>query len=343
MNSSGSGAAATTSSSIPWGGVQFGLTGRRQDEGRPTKDSSLQTIIQSSKLIKVKFEATDDIVKYVDGQSNLSNAIKEYFGRETSQLKIQIAIFHMGEELKKDAQFVYDNMKTIAHFDLDQFFTGLFEMNFPSPNSSLQLGYSKLTQNFPTKRTIIEYARTFRCFVNMLKWELNTQINKFLEGLSCADVKSALRRHKLGGMAFNDLVSLAVDINNNLNLEKNTSRTLILEEENDKGTDFDMTLKIFNTDFRDYKEKAMRHNLGNGSCWNCFSDGHRSITCQKRSCKFCDRPTSVVRHYSLLCPKAPEKLDNFLTQRKKAEAMRRPNVKMVEDTVEWQFDETDFD
>ena len=335
FSSSSAAAAAVPSPSVPWGSNQFGVTARRTD-------TTLQTIIQSAKLIKVKFEATDDIVKYVDGQSNLSGAIKEYFGRETNQLKIQIAIFHLGEELKKDAQFVYDNMKTLAQFDLDQFFEGLFEMNFPSPNSSLQLGYSKLTQNFPTKRTIVEYARTFRCFVNMLKWDLNTQINKFLEGLTCSDVKSALRRHKLGGMAFNDMVSLAVDINNNLNLEKNVSRALVLGEDGGTEEELGHVYKIFETPFSHYKDKARKHGLGDG-CWNCFSGNHRSITCQKRSCKFCDRPTNVVKHYSLLCPKAPKNFDNFIIQRNKAELMRTANVKVAEDIVEWQFDDTDFD
>ena len=150
-------------------------------------------------------------------------------------------------------------------------------------------------------------------------------------------------------MEFSDLVTLAVNINNNLALEKSAPRALVMEDESTfwGGADYDgeAAYLIMGLPLGKYLDEANKQGC-KGKCFNCFGM-HRSNLCKRKDCKFCEKPTSVAQHYSLLCPKAPKSLAKFLEARNGVEQQRNEQkknfVRIAEDYDRFVFGDEDFD
>ena len=93
-----------------------------------------------------------------------------------------------------------------------------------------------------------------------------------------------------------------------------------------------------------YLDEAGKWNLEK-KCFNCFNE-HSAQEC-KRTCRFCSKPSSQARHYSLLCPKRPKDFRKYISARGEAQRRieeKRTQVKMVEDSfVSYEFEEDEFD
>ena len=150
-------------------------------------------------------------------------------------------------------------------------------------------------------------------------------------------------------MAFQDLVTLAVNINNNLTLEKATQRTLVVDEVDEGvaywgGADVERACLIMGIPLKKYLDEAEKQGC-RGKCFNCFGV-HKSALCKRRDCKFCEKQLSVAGHYSLLCPKAPKNLAKFLEARRGEEQRRQEQknsaVRIAEDFENFIFEDEDF-
>ena len=286
----------------------------------------------------------------------LARVVEEFYGDENPELQIKIALLALGDNLRTDADFIFSGFRDLRHFNLDDFFTALFKLSFPAPLSTLDLGYRKLTQNFPDKSSIVEYSRKFRTFVKMLGLNLETQINKFLDGLADLEVRLTLRKNNLEDMDFRGVVTLAVNVKNNLSLEK-TSRALwgkegsnsgeetrVYRGREDYGDEEDDILLIMGTPLKKYMSEAEKWGLGR-ACFNCFNE-HSAQQCTKE-CKFCQRGVRQARHYSILCPKRPRDMKKFFAERveaKKKYEERKIQVKLAEESVLFcDFTDDDFE
>ena len=276
----------------------------------------------------------------------MAKAINDIFYDESEFGKVQIALLHMSEQLRRDGEVVFSRLKLRPYFTLADFMDDLYKLNFPAPHSSLDLGFRSLTQSYPVKSTIMEYSRRFKTFTSMLKYDVNGLYNKFVDGLASSELKLALRRNQLEGKPFDEIVSMAVSIGNNLTVERAGIRSYVREKEAVKGLygesalaaegeEDDEMFKIMGVSIKRYFLEADRKNV-NERCFNCFSKAHMATECPHKSCKFCDKPVNSVNHLSLLCPSAPRTLTKFLQSRDKEKA-KRATVKIAEDFEDFVF------
>ena len=68
-------------------------------------------LAQSNKVISTKLSESGDIIAYIESQSKLMSAIEEFFPGESVQTKIHVALLHMSEKIRSDADYVYEDMK----------------------------------------------------------------------------------------------------------------------------------------------------------------------------------------------------------------------------------------
>ena len=99
--------------------------------------------------------------------------------------------------------------------------------------------------------------------------------------------------------------------------------------------------KIFDTDVKKYFRVADDKGVGQ-RCFQCFSRDHKVANCKKTTCKFCSQKSVKVRHYSLLCPRAPRNFTTFLGVRDGAVDKRTSVLKITDDFREFTFQESDF-
>ena len=308
-----------------------------------------KTLCESGKLITIKMKHTNEIVEYIETQSLLGRAIDEFYREEEERLKIQIALVHLDDRLRLDSDYVYERMIEGGRFELEAFFMALFQMSFPSPMTTLQMGFAKLTQASPLKGSIPDYTRRMKTFCPMLKFELAPQIPRFIFGLEEAGVRAALRRHNLEQMSFEEVVGLSVTISNNLSVEKSTQMVMAgwegegsQDEEGMEVTGGDSVMKIFGVSLQKYFDMSDRKKI-TGRCFNCFGTSHTAERCTKKVCKFCLKGNREVRHYSLLCPRCPYDLTKFLEARNGAEEKRSKVLRLADDFVDYTFTDSDFE
>ena len=297
----------------------------------------MKVLISSSKIVKGCLKSKTNIVEFMVDASMLSESIEEFFGRESEDLKIKIALLHMDTDVRTDADTVYKNLRGVGLYNLESFMEGLFALNFPSPWSSLDLAYRGLRQG---DLSVVEYARRFKLFVAKLELNLKGQVNKFLMGLKDPGLRSALYKQNLEDLEFDGLVRWAVSLTNNLKLERvNAGVGVATEWEGDEtclkmieGEGFDSAYKIMGIPLGKYLKAAEDKGV-KLRCFNCFGTGHGSLQCGLRMCKFCEKGTSQAQHYSLMCPRAPRNLAKFLEERDKKKAARyeNQNVKCIAD------------
>ena len=341
------------------GGRGRGVRQPRRNQGQPHAGgrprNTLASLAQSSKVIKIKLSDGLDIVSYVDAQSKLQNSIEEFYSEEDDEFQIKVALLALGENLRTDADFIFSGFRELGHYSLEDFFTALFKLSFPAPLSTLDLGFRKLTQNYPTKSSIVEYSRKFKTFVRMLGLNLETQINRFLDGLADGEVRMTLRKNNLEEMDFRGVVTLAMNIQNNLSLEK-TSRAMwggyreegegvgVFMGEDRSWAGEDGVNLVMGIPLKRYLDEATRWGLDK-KCFNCFNE-HSAQEC-KRVCRFCSKQVQQAKHYSLLCPKRPRDFRKYMVARGEAQKRveeKRAQVKLVEDSfITYEFGEEEFD
>ena len=290
------------------------------------EDRRMKLLMSSTKLIKCILKSGRNIVDYMVEANTLYESIEEFFGGEGEDLKIKVALLHMDEVMRTDADEVYRNLRVVGVYDLKGFMAGLFSLNYPSPWSSLDLAFRGLKQG---ELSIIDYSRRFKLFVGQLELNLKGQVNKFLLGLKDANLRSSLYKQNLDEMEFDQIVKWAVTLSNNLKVERGMGASVSACVE----FDLDETCLVMGEMDLECSYKVMGVPLGNYlraaedkgvklRCFNCFGSGHGAVECGLKTCKFCEKDPKKVKHYSLMCPKCPRNLGKFLDERDKYKSSR---------------------
>ena len=340
--------AGASTASTPRGGMAadplaFGSAARgpstsSRGSSRPDvreEDRRMKLLMSSTKLIKCILKSGRNIVDYMVEANTLYESIEEFFGGEGEDLKIKVALLHMDEIMRTDADEVYRNLRVVGVYDLKGFMAGLFSLNYPSPWSSLDLAFRSLKQG---ELSIIDYSRRFKLFVGQLELNLKGQVNKFLLGLKDANLRSSLYKQNLDEMEFDQIVKWAVTLSNNLKVERGMGASVSSCVE----FDLDETCLIMGEMDLEYAYKVMGVPLGTYlkaaedknvklRCFNCFGSGHGAVECGLKACKFCGKDPKKVKHYSLMCPKCPRNLEKFLDERDKYKNSRAAQSACIAD------------
>ena len=351
----GTSATASGAARNPWGSADEtsaaaaasalgGPTRRGYADAASSLKHETQVLINSQKLVKYILKSKSDVVSFMVDVAMLVESIEEFFGGESEDLKIKISLLHMGDDVRNDADAVYKTLKGAGDYDLKKFMTDLFAINFPAPWSSLDLAYRELRQG---DSTIIEYARKFKLFVGKLELNLKAQVNKFLLGLRENQVRSALYKQNLESLDFEAIVRWAVNLTNNMKLERASAGVHFGEETNmgcetsvleSREGENEASYKIMGVPISEYW-KVMDAKGVKNKCFQCFGEGHGSISCSLKRCKFCDKDTKIAKHYSILCPRCPKDLTKFIEARDKAKFNRRPTpVKYTDEYDNYEFE-----
>ena len=292
-----------------------------------------KVLAEASKIVKIKLTFNSDVILFLDNLGKLERAVEDLYGAESERLKIQIGLNQCDERCRTDGDVIYESYKAQGVFDFSEFLKDLFKLNFPAPQSSLDIGFQTLSQNYPVKSTIVDYARRFRSIVGLLELRLDKQGTKFINGLASAELKMTLRRNDIENLNFDQLVALAVSLSNRLAQDKDKgSRVQWVTY----GGDEDECYLICNQPANKYFTAARAKGV-EGRCFNCLGLSHKHNECRLRSCKFCDKPIKTSGHLSLLCPKAPKSFDKFIEKRT---ASKKPTdeVRFAEDFEDYLFD-----
>ena len=226
----------------------------------------------------------------------------------------------------------------------------------------MELAFRSLTQNSPAKQSLVDYARKFRTICRLLNYDIQGQFFKFVEGLASSELKAALRRSKTEGMQFDQLVALAVSIENNLSFEKPSVARIFHgreaesagsgmgggvvarpQKEWEEGDDLnrdDVILAIMGVPITKYFKRSDQKGM-KGRCFNCFGF-HSAVKCKYPKCKFCMKNCKEVKHYSVLCPKAPQEFGNFLEARDKAKQNKNTGVRYTSTFTEYEFSDEEL-
>ena len=318
--------------------------------GERRENTKVRVLAMSGKVIKLTIKENNDIVNFLDALAKLESIIRDLYSEETEQLKVQIALNQLGDKIRSDGDAVYESMGEAGDYDLGEFFRGIYRMSYPAPQSTLDLGFRNLKQG---GGTVSEYARKFRTVVGLLGYNLTTFTFKFIDGLTNAELRQAIRRQNIEGMEFQELVALISSINNSLSTEKQQTKVFfgaevrgeskgeagVLEGWGGGDEEDERICKILGVPVQKYFKKADEKKVSRETCWNCFNKGHQSLACVKKNCKFCARPTQVVKHLSLICPKAPSDFRKFFEAR---ENSKKEQVKMANERIPVEFDDYYF-
>ena len=331
-------------------GFGHGYQGKSRRGGRrdPQKDR-LMKISSASKVLKIKLNSDLAIIDFLDCSARLEDQLNDLYGTDDEKLKIQLALNQCDDKVRQDAESVYEKCRTLGHFNLSEFFKDLFKLMYPAPFSSMDITFRTLSQNSPTKSTIVEYGRKFRTICKLLRYDVQAHISKFVEGLATEALKAALRRTSTEGMNFMELVSLAVSIENNLTFEKPSaskmfvgqdslaSSRIFVGQESSTGSEIlglgpqsyvewdgeeypvekESVLAIFGIPISKYFKEAEKKSV-TGKCFNCMDTRHNAGKCTVKYCKFCKKEVKLAKHYSLLCPLAPKHFGGLLKARQAA-------------------------
>ena len=322
-------------------------TSRGPDLTVREEEKNMKTLMSSTKLIKGVLKSGKGIVEFMCEADKLRENIEEFFGRETEDTKIKIALLHMDDDVRTDADQVYRDLRVMGIYDLNGFMSGLFSLNYPSPWSSLDLAFRGLRQG---DLSIIDYARRFKLFVGKLELNLKGQVNKFMLGLKDPGLRSNLYKQNLEVLDFDGIVRWAVTLSNNLKLERGSGAGLAVSacKEFDLSevslavgdVEEDSAYKIMGIPLNVYLKAAEAKGVSQ-KCFNCFGTGHGSVECGLKICKFCEKNPKSVKHYSLMCPKAPRNLQKFLEEREKYKQKReaeKSKVCISDDFTDYTFE-----
>ena len=312
----------------------------------------LKLIADSKRVISVTIDETSDVVNFVLSLNSLQSSIRDFFGSEDDHTKILCANAHFLGNIKITGDQILEIMGDNGEYDFEVFFEKVFKMSFPSPDTALDCGFRKISQNYPTPTTIVGYARRFRVFVDKLGLKLRSQYLKFIEGLSNSEVRASILRYPYHTLAFNDLVEYAVGLENSLSAVKTQSvQVKVCHEQYADEEDVECVLKIMGKSLKDYQSALSSKGLGRGKrCYNCFSGDHFAKACRSTVCRFCRVPTDKAGHLSIFCPKCPKDLRRYMEERKQFNIEQGSSSKYGaegdryhEEVVEFSFDHNDLD
>ena len=318
-----------------------GSSRRGRRHGHSASGNVRRIISESNKLIDVKMTSTTEITDYIESMSLLQRAVRQYYSEESQKIQVMVVMHHLDKKLRQDGNVIYDEFEGTRSWDLGVFFQELFAANWPAPSSTLRLGFDKLTQSYPLKGWIHDFSRRLKAYCELMGFEMKAQLPKFIDGLTSGALRSAIRRHNLESMSFEQVVQLTVSVSNNLQSEKSTDAVMVVGEREECHEMSEQVFKIFDTDVKKYFRVADDKNVGQ-RCFQCFSKDHRVANCTKTTCKFCSQKSVKVRHYSLLCPRAPRNFTTFLGVRDSAVDKRTSVLKITDDFKDFAFQESDF-
>jgi hypothetical protein len=151
------------------------------------------------------------VTQFLPDIFQLKNAVLEHYGTETEKIQCQVVKNHLKGQVRAVGDMIFDSMGVTNNYELNRFMTTLSQLSFPSSNTSLEMGYRKLRQN---RSTIIQYGNKHVILCQHLERVLDTQNQKWIEGLNSDTIRQALLRGRFSTLDFYDLLTYACESEN---------------------------------------------------------------------------------------------------------------------------------
>jgi hypothetical protein len=100
-------------------------------------------------------------------------------------------------------------MTLTSDYDLERYMHHLFQMSYPSSGAALEGGFGGLKQSHST---MIQYVQRHITFCEYLDRNVNTQNQKWIEGLNSDNIKQALLRGRFSTLDFQELLTYACEL-----------------------------------------------------------------------------------------------------------------------------------
>ena len=265
---------------------------------------NIRIVDKSLKVIKTQLKTDSDIIQYMKEQEILKGSITNIFGDFDFEIQCRIAFVHLGENIKDFGLVILDEMRGNGNYDLGDFFSKLFKFVFPASRSTVEVKYKDLAQN---DMTILEYAKTCQTVGVAMGLCKGSQNLYFILGLTDREIRKALLRVDVYKYSFQELIRYATGLENRLYPERlgreSTRRSKYgvkesVKERGDSGAKVSL----------DYFQLASKKGLKRGLCYNCLTAFHPCTQCPKMKCRFCGKENKEVKHFSLGCPRCPERI-----------------------------------
>ena len=256
----------------------------------------IKILDKSLKLITSQLKTDSDIIQYRREQETLKGSIDNIFGNFDVEIQCQIAYLHLGENIKDFGLLILNEMRGNGAYDFEEFFARLFKLVFPASQSAMEVKYRDLAQN---DMTIGEYAKTFQS-VSVAKGLGNIE---FILGLNDKEIRKVLCRVDVTKYSFQELIEYASSLENHLYLERvGKEPRKRFKQAVQGGRDSGAKVSL------DYYQLAGKKGLKRGLCYNCLTAFHSCTACPRMKCQFCGRENKEVKHFSLGCPRCPDRV-----------------------------------
>ena len=201
---------------------------------RGGSSSNLKIVSDTVRLVKETLDETSDVIEFIIQAESLRTGINDFLVGYGEEIKILVAKVKCSASLKSTATEIQESMRLEGRFNLTEFFDRIFVMRFPKALSSLELGFRKISQNNPSKVSIVEYGTRFKLFVRKLGLSLRANYLKFIEGLANPEVRMALLRFPFQDLEFQDLIATCVGVENSLTVSRPSSvpKSLVASDTN---------------------------------------------------------------------------------------------------------------
>ena len=245
----------------------------------------------SLKAIKFQLRKSEDIVAYLNDERILKRDIRDVFEDVSEELQCRIAYLHLDSNLDSYGSEILHDMKKEQSFSLDLFFSKIFVQLFPAKNTALYVQYRDLSQG---EESVVDFARTLRTLCKEMGIPIETQTFKFVLGLKDKDVRDAILRSDMASYNFQGPFDFAVSLGCSLSFCV-------------KGREGEVEAGLVQVS-KQYYKIAKEKGVKKGVCYNCLEGFHSCAICPFKTCKFCKKKNSVVKHFSLKCPLCPRKV-----------------------------------
>jgi hypothetical protein len=306
--------------------TQSQSTGQQQQQrtGNNPAPQPRRLILESQKLINITINESEELTDFLTNISALKSAVLEHYGMETEKVQCQVVKNHLKGQVRAAGDRIYDSMSVTMHYDLERYMQTLFQLSFPSSNTALEQGFKKLKQS---RSTMIQYGQKHIIYCDHLERNLDSQNQKWIEGLNSENIKQALLRGRFSSLEFQELLTYACELEHaGLHTQPQTYALKINTEirggaddeecEDQMGTGFcldesEEIVNEFSTGLvNGLREEGARKRLPSECCFQCFRKGHMIKHCKKFSCYFCAK--NIKHHVSLSCDRCPDDLIPFL-------------------------------
>jgi hypothetical protein len=191
--------------------LQSQSTGQHPQQriGNNTTTQPRKIILESQKLINININDSEELTEFLTNISALKSAVLEHYGMETEKVQCQVVKNHLKGQVRAAGVRIYDSMSVTMHYDLDRYMQTLFQMSFPSSNTALEQGFKKLKQS---RSTMIQYGQKHIIYCDHLERNLDSQNQKWIEGLNSETIKQALLRGRFSSLEFQELLTYAYEL-----------------------------------------------------------------------------------------------------------------------------------